>query len=182
MNFPKNIFYLLFILLFCSCSQKLDFNQLDDYFNKPVFTSSLAFFSINNNNFIETPGTPAVTEIEELTEFRIFENTFFKDNLTQLKFNFELINEFNRDFKIEISLLNNNNLLIYKLEDLDIAANNRNFKQEEVLDVLQNPNVINFTKVLIVISLDDSTTPIDPLDVGVLDFKSSVTVFLETNL
>lgn len=182
MNFPKQIFYLFFTLFFCSCSQTLDFNQLDDYTNEPVFTSSLAFFSINSDNFIITPGTPAVTEIQELTEFRIFENNVIKNNLTKLKFNFELVNEFNRDFTIEISLLNDNNSLIYKFNDLNISANNLNFKQEEVLEIIQNPSLRNFTKVLIIIRLDDSITPISALDAGVLEFKSAVTVSLETNI
>lgn len=182
MIFPRNLFNIFFILIFYSCSQNLDFNQIEDYTSEPVFTSSLAFFSVNSENFNAIPGVPATTQIQELSEFRIFENSFISNNLQQLEFNFEISNEFNRDFTIEISLLNDNNMVIHTFEDLLINANNQNFKQQEIIDIVNNPNIRNFTKVLITISLDNTTIPFTTSNNNFLEFKSAVTVYLETSL
>lgn len=182
MIFPRNLFNIFFILIFYSCSQNLDFNQIEDYTSDPVFTSSLAFFSVNSENFTAIPGLPATTQIQELSEFRIFENSFIRNNLKQLDFDFEIANDFSRDFTIAISLLNDNNSVIHRFKDLKITANNQNFKQKESLDIVNNPNIRNFVKVLITISLDNTTIPFTTSNNNFLEFKSAVTTYLETSL
>ena len=181
MKFHKLCLFICTIL-FLSCSQSLDFDQLDNYTTKPVFSAALTFFEINATNFITVPGAPATTEITEESEFKLFENDFIKNNLIKLDFNFEIRNEFNRDITIEISLLNDNNILIYKIQDLKIAANNLDFKQNEEIDVLANENVKNFTRVKLKISLDDTTTPINTTSNRSLEFKSAATIYLENSL
>ncbi|MEN8776658.1 MAG: hypothetical protein ABF263_02840 [Polaribacter sp.] len=178
----RNICILCCIFLSISCSKNLDFNQLDDYTNNPEFISSITYFTLDSNNFIPNAGTPNVTEITEQFDFRIFENTFIKNNLIKLDFMVEVNNQFNSDFTIEISLLNDNNNLIYKLNDFKIAANDTDFNQIESIDVLINQNVKNFTRIELKISLDDTTTPITASDLGTFEFKSAAKVYLETSL
>ena len=175
-------FSFLLTFLFLSCSQTLDFDQIDNYTTDPVFSAAITFFEIDAASFITVAGAPAVTEITEESEFKLFGNDFIKDNLVKLDFNFEIRNEFDRDFTIEISLLDENNALIYKLQDLNITANNLNFIQLEEIDIASNSNVRNFTKVVLKISLDDTTTPINAGNNGSLSFKSGATVYLETSL
>ncbi|WP_299670707.1 hypothetical protein [uncultured Polaribacter sp.] len=182
MKFFKKVSFLLSTILFFSCSQTLDFNQIEDYTTTPVFTSSLTLFTLNASNFVAFPGAPPVTEISERSDFKIFENSYVRDNLVRIDFDFEIRNEFNRDFTMEISLLDAANNLIYKLQDLNIEANNLEFIQKEIIDITQNPNLRNFTNVEVTLSLDDKITPISASDIGILDFKSAITVYLETTL
>jgi hypothetical protein len=168
-------------ILFISCSQSLDFDQIDDYTTKPTFSTSLIFFTIRSNDFFTIAGMPAVTEIEQETDFKIFESSFIKNNLVQLDFDFEIRNEFNHDFTIEVSLLSENGNLIYKLQDLKVASNNLTFKQKDVIDIVTNPNIKNFTRVSVKLRLDDTTTLINASDVSTLTFKSAATIYIETS-
>ncbi|MGY0408178.1 MAG: hypothetical protein ACWIPJ_07480 [Polaribacter sp.] len=173
----KSVFFFLLCLL-VSCSQKLDFNQIDNYKSTPSYSISLSYFTVKASNFTAISSS----EISETTEFRIFENNLIGDNLVKLDFDYKIKNEFNRDFTMEITLLDNNDVLIYKLKDLKIAAKNLIFKQKEEIDLKVNPNVRNFTKVKVVIRLDNATIPITTSDLGDINFQSSATVHLETTL
>ena len=176
-------FFLIFTLL-CSfgCSESLDFDQANTYLAKPVFNTSLAYFTIDSSNFITIAGAPIITEITETADFKLFEERFIQENLVRLDFEFEIKNEFNRDFTIEISLLDAEDNLIFKLDDLNVSANNLNFKQTIVIDINANPEVKNFTRVQTTISLDDRTTPILASDAGKIVVKSGAIAYLETTL
>ena len=172
---------LCFVLIF-GCSEAVDFDQIEDYTLKPSYALSLTYFTISPNNFVPFPGAPPITEISEKSDVKIFETSFIRQNLVQLDFDFEITNRFNRDFTVEISLLDENDNLIYQLNDLNVAANNLEFKQTEILNIESNPTVINFTRVEVKLSLDDKTTPIIASDVGEIIFNSAATIHLEAPL
>ncbi|WP_298765631.1 hypothetical protein [uncultured Polaribacter sp.] len=183
MRFIQKYYCFLFVFLFSFCSQTLDFEQTEGYTIAPVFNSSIAFFSIDASGFsMPTGGTTPVFEIEEIAEFKLFQNQLIKNNLVRIDFDFEIENNFNRDFTIQISLLDEGENVIYNLEDLNINANNTSFTQTEIIDVTQNIEVKNFTKVLLNIRLNDTVTPINNSDLSVLNFKSGATIYLETSL
>ncbi|MDX6746704.1 hypothetical protein SHK09_07865 [Polaribacter sp. PL03] len=169
-------------LLFFCCSQSLDFDQIEDYAIKPSITSSLTFFTIDATSFASAFGVPIITEISETSDFKLFENNFVKNNLVQLDFDIQVVNKFNRDFTMKILLLDEDDNLIYQLKDLNITANNLDFKQREEIVVATNSNVINFTRIEITLSLDDKTTPINASDIGEIEFKSAATIHLEKPL
>lgn len=177
-----NKVYLIYTVFFFSCSQTLDFDQINEYTTSPSFAASLTFFTITPTDFVAPLGDPIITEISDTSDFKIFENKLIRSNLVKLDFNIEIRNEINRDFTLEVDLLNENNALIYKLNDLKINANNLDFKQLESIDVRLNPNVKNFTRVQIKLSLDDKTTPINASDIGNFELKSAATVYLENSL
>ncbi|MFD2530620.1 hypothetical protein [Polaribacter marinaquae] len=172
---------LCFVLIF-GCSEAVDFDQIEDYTLKPSYALSLTYFTISPNNFVPFPGAPPITEISEKSDVKIFETSFIRQNLVQLDFDFEITNRFNRDFTVEISLLDENDNLIYQLNDLNVAANNLEFKQTEILNIESNPTVRNFTRVEVKLSLDDKTTPIIASDVGEIIFNSAATIHLEAPL
>lgn len=181
--FSYNKLYLfLCLLVLFSCSQSLDFDQIEEYSAKPSFSVALASLTLDSSNFIVSSGIPVITVIDKQSDFKLFDHSFIKQNLVKLDFNFEIRNEFNRDFTMEISLLDENNLLVYKLQDLKINAKNLLFKQEEIISVAVNPNIVNFTKVDVKLVLDDATNPITASDIGKLIFESSITVHLEKSL
>lgn len=172
---------LCFVLIF-GCSEDVDFDQIEDYTLKPSYALSLTYFTISPNNFVPIPGAPPITEISEKSDVKIFETSFIRQNLVQLDFDFEITNRFNGDFTVEISLLDENDNLIYQLNDLNVAANNLEFKQTEILNIESNPTVRNFTRVEVKLSLDDKTTPIIASDVGEIIFNSAATIHLEAPL
>jgi hypothetical protein len=170
-------------IFFLSCSQSLDFDQIDAYTISPSIAAPLVFFTIDASNFTTTvAGAPIVTELTEISDFKLFENGFIKQNVVQLDFEFEVNNEFNRDITTEISLLDENNNLIYRFKDLEIDKNNLDFKQKEVINVVTNQNIKNFTKVKLTLSLDDKNTPIAASDLSKIQFKSAIIIHLEADL
>ena len=174
--------FLLSLILFCSCSQSLDFDQIESYTIKPSIPASLAFFKIAAANFSAPAGGPIVTEITKIIDFKLFESTFVRENTVSLDFEFEVDNKFNRSFTVEILLLDANDNLIYEFKDLKISANNLNFKQKEIINIAANQNIINFTKAWFTIRLDDISTPIVTSSLGLIEFKSAAVIYLETSL
>ncbi|MFQ3297274.1 MAG: hypothetical protein ACI9JT_000390 [Polaribacter sp.] len=178
-SFRLSSLFLSFFLFF-SCSQSLDFDQIEAYTMKPAISASLAFFKIDATNFSAPLGAPIVTEITEIVDFKLFESSFIKEHIVKLDFEFVVSNEFNRALTVEILLLDGNDRLIYKFSDLNISANNLDFMQKEVIDIAANQNVTNFTRVSFTISLDDKSTPLVASDLGEFEFKSATTIYLET--
>ena len=182
MSFFKKYSKFFIGLLFFSCSQSLDFEQADEYTTNSMLTSSLLFFTIDANDFAPTSGGTAVTQISETTDFKLFENTFIKDNLVKIDFNFEVINSLNHDFIVEIILFDKDNNPVYSFSDLPITATTLDFKQQESIDIVINPNIKNFTRVDINLRLADPLATISSTDLGSLEFKSAVTVYLNGSL
>ena len=182
MNSLKKVIYVFTTLFLLSCSQDLDFNQVDDYYTTPIFTSSVTYFAVSPNKFVDPTGTFQVTEIEDISDFRLFDNGYIKSNLVRLDFNVEVNNEIDRDFTIEFELLGDNNNLIYKLQDLKVEGSKLNILPVEIIDINLNKNVRNTTKVKILIKLDDTSIPLDINDNGVFELNSSATLYLETKL
>ncbi|TMM29498.1 hypothetical protein FDT66_10260 [Polaribacter aestuariivivens] len=176
-RFTRLSLYLAVLFLF-SCTQSLDFNQIEDYTARPAYTTALTYFSINSAAFASPPST----EITEQTNFEIFQNSFVRNNSVRLDFEFEIINEINRDFVLEINLLDANDNTIYQLQDLNIDANDRDFQQTEVIDITLNPNVKNFIKIEVRLRLENPLIPLTTSDAGNIFLKSAGTIYLETSL
>jgi hypothetical protein len=175
----KIVSIILGTMFFLSCSQPLDLNQIDGYAVSPSIATPLVFFTIDASNFTTTvAGAPIVTGCTEISDFKLFESSFTKQNVVQLDFEFEVNNEFNRDITTEISLLDANNNLIYRFTDLEIDKNNLNFKHKEIISIVTNQNIKNFTKVKVALSLDDKNIPIATSDLSKIQFKSGLIIHL----
>ena len=180
MNLLKIYSTALMTIFFLSCSQPLDFKQLKEYKIMPSISSSLVFFSIDASNFnIIISGIPAATEVNETTDFKLLENSFIKQNLVQLDFNFEIKNEFNHVFLLDINLLDAQGNTIHKVfDEFEISGNALKISEEVVLIIQDFPEVVNFTKVQFIIGLKDTTTKLDASSLGKIEFKSSVVMHL----
>ena len=171
-------------IFFLSCSQPLDFEQLEEYTIMPSISSSLVFFSIDASNFNTIiSGLPAATEVNETTNFKLLENSFIKQNLVQLDFNFKIKNEFNRIFLLDINLLDAQSNTIHKVFDgFEISGNALDISAEVVIIIEDFPEVLNFTKVQFIIGLKDTTTILDATSMSKIEFKSSVVMHLESTI
>lgn len=184
MNLLKIYSTVLITIFFLSCSQPLDFKQLEEYTIMPSISSSLVFFSIDASNFNTIiSGLPAATEVNETTNFKLLENSFIKQNLVQLDFNFKIKNDFNRIFLLDINLLDAQSNTIHKVFDgFEISGNALDISAEVVLIIEDFPEVLNFTKVQFIIGLKDTTTILDATSMSKIEFKSSVVMHLESTI
>ena len=184
MNLLKIYSTVLITIFFLSCSQPLDFKQLEEYTIMPSISSSLVFFSIDASNFNTIiSGVPAASEVNETTNFKLLENSFIKQNLVQLDFNFKIKNEFNRIFLLDINLLDAQSNTIHKVFDgFEISGNALDISAEVVLIIEDFPEVLNFTKVQFIIGLKDTTTILDATSMSKIEFKSSVVMHLESTI
>ena len=184
MNLLKIYSTVLITIFFLSCSQPLDFKQLEEYTIMPSISSSLVFFSIDASNFNTIiSGLPAATEVNETTNFKLLENSFIKQNLVQLDFNFKIKNEFNRIFLLDINLLDAQSNTIHKVFDgFEISGNALDISAEVVIIIEDFPEVLNFTKVQFIIGLKDTTTILDATSMSKIEFKSSVVMHLESTI
>ena len=184
MNLLKIYSTALMTIFFLSCSQPLDFEQLEEYTIMSSISSSLVFFSIDASNFNTIiSGIPAATEVNETTDFKLLENSFIKQNLVQLDFNFEIKNEFNRVFLLDVNLLDSESNTIHKLfEGFEISGNALKISAEMVLIIEDFPEVVNFTKVQFILGLKDTTKILDATSLSKIECKSSLVMHLESTI
>ena len=181
MNLINMVIKKLSPILFCfflitSCVNNLDFSQIEEYSISPEYTVSLAYFTILPFQFFNQSGVQ-VTERSDITDFRIFENSYAKDNLLKLDFYVEVKNEFDRDLTIQISFLDDNMNVTHRFDDLKVDANNLNYKFNQTIAVSSNPNIKSTTKVKVVL-IDSSARPLDASAKTEFEFKSSVKIYM----
>lgn len=181
MNFPKVICFFLCSLFLTSCSQNLDFTQIDDFTSLPVYKTSLAYFKITPSKFLDPTTGNEIDLPADVSDFRIFEKEYVKKYLVKAVFNVEVKNELDRDVTIQAIFLDDSNNIIYQFNQINITANDLDFKYEETVDVSTNQNIVNATRISVKINLTPSTTPLSPTDTSELEFKSTATIFIETN-
>ena len=180
MNLLKIYSTAIITIFFLSCSQPLDFEQLEEYTIKPSISSSLVFFSIDASSFNTIiSGIPTYTDVNENTDFKLFNNSFIKQNLVQLDFNFEIKNEFNRVFLLDVNLLDSESNTIHKLfEGFEISGNTLRISEEVLLIIEDFPQVVNFTKIQFIIGLKDTTVTLDASNLSRIECKSSLVIHL----
>ncbi len=106
-------------LIALSCSSDVDFDQANDLVAEPVIISNLASFNIHSNQFVT--GGIEQTQFEDVPNFDLFKEAFFKSNLTKAEFFFEFNNTINRDFVVDLVLLDAIDVPLYSVS-IPIAA------------------------------------------------------------
>lgn len=94
------------ILSVFSCSSDLDFNQGNDLALEPVIVANLATFDIPAQQFLS--GGIEKPQLVDMPNFDLFKDSFFKNNLLKVEFFFEINNTINRDYVIDLVLLDAN--------------------------------------------------------------------------
>ena len=180
MNSIKAIYFFACISFFTSCVDKLDFSQIDDYTTTPVFNGSLFYFTMISSNFIDPATGNEITDLlADVSDFRIFEDSFFRRNARKLEFNLEIKNELDRSFVVHIDFLDDSDTVVYSFSPLSIAANNLDFKHLETIEIDTNQNVLNTTQTRVKVDMLPSSNTLNPTDTSELEFKSSGTLYLK---
>ena len=169
---------LILILFSSSCASDLDYNQVNDIKLEPVFISNLAYFDVPANEFVAGGMEQAV--IMDASDFDLFRDTFFRENLKRVDLFFEFNNTINRAYIINIVLLNANDLpldiMTFRvpaytggnnviIPPTEIFVNNR-------LSLLKNTTKMNFS-----ITMSSLGPPLNENSTGSLKLRSSATAY-----
>ena len=182
MKFPKNIALIFSLFILISCAESLDFKQIEAYTLKPVFTTALVSFNAKPIQFFDSSGTIQKNSVSDVFEFKVFDENYLRNNVVKLIFNAEFKNEFDRDVTIQVDFLNRSNIIIYSFSPIFVESFDVNPAPfEEEIIIANNLQVLNATQVKITASLENTTTQLNPTDTSEFDFKSSVTLFIESD-
>jgi hypothetical protein len=182
MNPLKNISILISLLIITSCSEKLDFNQIEDFVFEPVLTASLTYFTVKPFQFFDADGNQNNTK-EEITGFDAFSNSFFENNVVKIKFNAAFKNEFDRSVKIQVDFLDVDNKLLYSFTPILVNRKDLNPEPyEEEIIISENPDILNTTQARVTASIENTGSQMDPFGSSEFQFKSSITLFVQSEL
>jgi hypothetical protein len=181
MKAPIKVIILLCFFLLASCYESLNFNEVEDYVSKPVFTSALTYFTLFPTQFFDSNGTQK-NSVSDITNFYGFQNTYVKDNLVKLDFSAEIKNEFDREVIIQIDLLNKNNAVTYAFDPIIVESGNLDYIFFKEIEIALNRNILNAEKVRITVGIDDTGAAMNANDTSEFEFKSSVTLFIESSI
>ena len=168
--------YISCIVLLSSCSERLDFSQIEDFSLTPVVESSLVFFTLNQLSFFDDVQTlEEQSVVNDVTNFSFLQNEWVQENLVQVDFDIRVNNQFDRAFDVVFVFLDVNNVQTYKIQPSRIGKNEQDFSHTERIDVLENEQFLRATKVQVIIQLLPSTdgTSLDPLVAQTIEFKSA---------
>ncbi|WP_427872612.1 hypothetical protein [Flavobacterium sp. MMS24-S5] len=84
----------------------MNFDQVNDFKIEPVFVANLAYFNIPANRLIDDGGTNVYPDVRD---FDVFKEKFFTERLKKAEFDFEVENNINRAFVLNMLLLNDQN-------------------------------------------------------------------------
>lgn len=175
--------FLIFVLLFSSCVKGLDFSQAEDLSAKPIIETSLVYFTLNQINFFDLVNSvEVVTPINDTSGFTVFNSKFVQENLIRAELNFEISNQFNREFTVNITFLDDNDIETHKFKSIVVDENNQNFKHIERIHIAGNTQFLSSKKIRVSIALSPSSdgSIIDPNTEQKLEFKSSGIFYLKT--
>ena len=173
-------FPFLFFFLFLSCIKQLDFDQVNDVSISPTYKASLVYFTVNQTDFLLN-----TTEIPTVTSefpFTIIDNSIIRENLKEVELEFEIRNEFPRNFRINLQFLDDNDLVTYTFSEFIIDSNALNFNRKVSIIIASNLRFLETTKLLFTISLLPSSdgSVLDPDIIQTLAFKLAGTYFFQT--
>ncbi len=180
MKSSNYISILICFFVLTSCYENLDFKQFDDFVSKKKITLALNYFSLVPSQFFSSSGVPE-SQISDITNIEIFQNENLIIDIVKIDFNTAIKNGFDRDITITVEFLNNENAVIYTFTPTSIASKDLNYRYLEEIEIASNPDIVNTSKVKITVSLENSGTPLNLNDIAKFEFKSSMTVYVESS-
>ena len=164
-------------LILIGCVKDVDFNQMDAVEIKPVYIASIAYFDLVGNDFLDE-------DLNELAHIEDFILTQIKgnnvENIAKLEFTFVFSNSFPRDFLATVFFLDASGNLVYQFEPvIEIMRNTENVK---TVITVEQPDIETIYKAaragFFMQLISDENNVITPETPGVLNLKSSLTLYL----
>jgi hypothetical protein len=178
LNYGRISKIILLILFFSSCSSDLDFDQVKDLKLEPVFVGNLAYFDIPANQLIDDGGNHIAYDVRG---FDIFKEKFFTDHLKKAEFDFEIENNIDRAFVVNILLLRADDTVLERLSYVVPAYNGSPNVIKYPTEVFANQrlDLLKQTVKIGFIVLIQSGAPLNEDSAGNLKLRSSATAYME---
>ena len=173
----KRVWLVGVFLLVIGCVKDVDFNQIDDVEIKSVYIASLAYFNLVADDFLDED----LNEVAHIEDFVLTQlKGDYADNVEKLEFTFVFSNSFSRDFLATVIFLDADGNLIYQLEPvIQIMRNTENVK---TVITVEQPDVETIYKAsragFFIQLLSDENNVLTPQSQGILNLKSSLTLYL----
>jgi hypothetical protein len=177
---PKKIRVVLYLILLTSCYESLDFKQLNEFLVKPVFTLALNYFSIVPSQFISSNGTQQIS-ISDITDIKGLQDVYITNDIVRLEFNAEIKNELDRGVTITVEFLDRISRLTYSFKAIIVDSKDLEYTYLETIDIVSYPDILNTSKVRVKLELENTGAPLNLDDTSEFEFKSSVTLFIESS-
>lgn len=166
-----------------SCVKHVDFSQVEDFSAEPIIETSLVYYTLNQVDFFDVVNSvEVVTPITDTSGFTVLKSKFVNENLIRAELNFDVNNQFNRRFTVNIVFLDDNNKETHSFNPIVVTENDNNFNHKEMIVISNNQLFLSSTKVSVSIELTPSSdgSVIDPNVEQQLEFKSSGIFYLKT--
>ncbi|KAF2331578.1 MAG: hypothetical protein REI96_21570 [Flavobacterium nitrogenifigens] len=178
-NLIQRISMLLFAaVFFLSCSSDLDFDQVNDFKLEPVFVANLAYFDIPANKLEDDGSTNVYPDVRD---FDIFKDKFFNERLKKAEFDFEIENNINRSFVINMLLLNAENQVLQTISFTVPSYNGTPNVIKYPTEVFENArlDLLKQTQKIGFVIIIAAGPPLNSESLGNLKLRSSATAYLE---
>lgn len=167
------------MLLQTACVKNLDFNQIKDYEATPAYTTTLVYFTLNQNNFLYQGYE--INELSNTFPFNTFSSAYFRENLVKVDLIFKINNQFRRDFEVKMDFLDSSDSITYQIAPFIIKAYDPKFERTEEIAVANNEQLLAAKKVKITLKMSPSSNgaPLDSTIVRTFNFQSAASVYLK---
>tara|TARA_R110001632_G_scaffold10408_2_gene38560 strand:- start:6715 stop:7257 length:543 start_codon:yes stop_codon:yes gene_type:complete len=178
MKFTAKPIVLLFIVaLLSSCVENLDFDQVELDID-PIFNSPLVSLELDQNDFFDVDNGVEISSVVDITDLTILDSSIIQDNLTQVIFNFEVENRFDRSFVIQVLFFDDDDNITENIQPFFINAGDLNYTANRRIFISNPSSFLNSTKLSVTVTLTPSSNQLDPDIPKTLSFKSAGTYYL----
>ena len=141
-----------------SCVKHVDFSQVEDFSAEPIIETSLVYYTLNQVDFFDVVNSvEVVTPITDTSGFTVLKSKFVNENLIRAELNFDVNNQFNRRFTVNIVFLDDNDIETHKFNPIIVTENDNNFNHKESINISNNQLFLSSTKVSVSIELSPSS-------------------------
>ncbi len=175
--------YIPLILLFLlspflnSCVSNTDFDQINlDV--EPILNFPLVYFELDQLDFLDDTGTIEIQSVADVSDLEVFNSSTVRDNLTRVDLLFELTNQFDRVFEVEVDFLDANGNITFSFEDISIGTLTNSVQVRQNILITENPQILNTTQIRVIVNLLPSGVVLDPGVERRFKFESVGTFYL----
>ena len=173
----KPLILFLIVPFFFSCTDNLDFDQINLDI-EPIFDTPLVFFELDQNDFFDEDNGVEIQVVTDITDLTVLESSTVRENLGRVDLFFEVSNQFDRFFRVEVDFLDTNDNITFSFDPLFIRPGQTDFSLNQNVIISDNPNFLNSSRVRVTVNLSPSGVILDPDIPRIFRFKSAGRFYL----
>ena len=158
-----NLMFLLAFFVF-SCSSKLDLDQAKQLDIQPVIEADILYFDLHKENLTDANGLFR-QQVSDTVALDIFDDGKVRDGFLKAEITVGFRNTFFRQFDTDILFIDENNQPVETaILTIPAAGNGQDEISGEtvfVFDRINNPDFINFRKIVVQVTVTPQTLPVE---------------------